>query len=533
MMAVSGCKKDDDEGKDGDPGIYVGIIGFNDKITEYTAGKGKKMKKMRLLNSGTQTEFESFIDGLAVSNGTKLYHAVRVAIDDVKAASLPDDLRNVSIITFTDGLDLGSYGESEYDSGDEYIQAISNRIQNEKAHNLQINAYCIGMKGDDVGDEEKFRNDLLKLSSSAENAMLVANMAEVNEKFKQIASSLYKENVSQSLALSIPLPEKNQQLRFTFDVGTNSPADASNSQMYIDFQFGAKSNPEIKNIVYHGISGNQTTIMGTTNDNYWYSYDFRGISLPDGNTVPTDKVKEWILDGTGQWQINSEFDGGANVEVTTEKSSAAIFLVLDCSSSLGSDVTNMKKAAKDFIATLRGGNSSNGSNGQLNGHDWVDLGLPSRLKWATCNVGASQPTDYGNYYAWGETTTKSSYTEGNYTYSDNPDTLPSTDDAATSNWGEGWRMPTEDEFVELRNNCTWKWKTKSRVKGIEITGPNGNSIFLPAAGSRDESGLSQDTYVGRYWLSSCQSLAEVDSDGCWLSNYGYHYYGLTVRAVCQ
>ena len=549
MLAFSGCHRDEGEGKDGDSGIYVGIIGFNDKITEYTAGKGKKMKKMRLLNSGTQTEFESFIDGLEVSNGTKLYHAVRVAIDDVQAAQLPDDLRNVSIITFTDGLDLGSYGESEYDSGDEYVQAISNRIQSEKLHNLQINAYCIGMKGDDVGDEVKFSNDLKKLSSSEENAMLVSNISEVNEKFKEIAASLYKENVSQSLALSIPLPEKDQQLRFTFDVRGNSSDDAANSQMYIDFQFGGKSNPEIKNIVYHGISGSQTTIMGTTNDSYWYSYNFGGISLPDGNTVPTSNIKEWFLGGNGQWQINSEFDGGANVEVTTEKSSAAIFLVLDCSSSLGSDVSNMKNAAKNFIATLSGNNSGSGSGGSsssgtttgtLNGHDWVDLGLPSGLRWATCNVGASSPTDYGNYYAWGEITTKTTYNSSTYTYTGNPTTLPSDRDAATANWGSGWRMPTYDELKELKSSCTVTWTTQNGVNGHLFTRPNGNSVFLPAAGYRIDSELNNAGSYGYYWSSSLLTDSPdyawdlyFYSDGSLTYDYfDSRFYGLTVRPVC-
>lgn len=539
----SSCKKEEDEGKDGDSGIYVGIIGFNDKITEYKAGKGKKEKKMRLLNSGTQTEFESFIDGLEVSNGTKLYHAVRVAIDDIQAASLPDDLRNVSIITFTDGLDLGSYGESEYDSGDEYIQSISTRILNEKAHNLQINAYCIGMKGGDVGDEEKFRNDLQKLSSSTENAMLVSNMSEVNEKFKQIAASLYKENVSQSLALSIPLPEKDQQLRFTFDVSSNSPADASNSQMYIDFQFGAKSNPEIKNIVYNGISGSQTTIMGTTSDNYWYSYNFGKISLPDGNTVPTDNVKEWYLGGNGQWQINSEFDGGANVEVSTEKSSAAIFLVLDCSSSLGSEVSNMKNAAKNFIATLMGEHAGSGDtntdiSGYCNGHSYVDLGLPSGLLWATCNIGAGSAYGYGDYYAWGETTTKNDYSENTYTYTNNPDVLPNDADAASICWGSSWRIPTYNELEELINNCTTRYVTKNGVNGRMFIGPNGKSIFMPASGYITGSDYMYVGTLGRYWTSSINSdsgqrsyTLNFDTNNCVISSSGRNV-GRSIRAVC-
>ena len=178
------------------------------------------------------------------------------------------------------------------------------------------------------------------------------------------------------------------------------------------------------------------------------------------------------------------------------------------------------------------------STGTVNGHDWVDLGLPSGTRWATCNVGASSPTAYGNYYAWGETTTKSSYTEDNYTYTGNPTTLPSSADAATANWGSGWRMPTYDEMNELKNNCTVTWTTQSGVNGSLFTGPNGNSIFLPAAGSRNDTSLGGAGSNGYYRSSSLTSNASnawflyFRSGNCGVSSSG-RYYGLSVRAVCQ
>ena len=183
---------------------------------------------------------------------------------------------------------------------------------------------------------------------------------------------------------------------------------------------------------------------------------------------------------------------------------------------------------------------TNIDSGTVNGHDWVDLGLPSGLKWATCNVGASTPTEYGNYYAWGEATTKSSYTESTYTYSysSNPTTLPSSADAATANWGSGWRMPTYDELNELQNNCTVTWTTQNGVNGRLFTGPNGNSIFLPAAGYRKGSYLYNAGF-GFYWSSS---LYAGDTRYAWyhvfypnsyLISYVYRYYGQSVRAVCQ
>ena len=142
--------------------------------------------------------------------------------------------------------------------------------------------------------------------------------------------------------------------------------------------------------------------------------------------------------------------------------------------------------------------------GTINGHEWVDLGLS--VKWATCNVGASSPSAYGNYYAWGETRTKSEYDEENSkTYHNksmgdiagNPNY-----DAARANWGSSWRLPTQAEFQELRNNCTWAWTSQGGHNGYKVTGKNGNSIFLPAAGWRYGSSLNYAGEGGYYWSST-------------------------------
>ena len=177
--------------------------------------------------------------------------------------------------------------------------------------------------------------------------------------------------------------------------------------------------------------------------------------------------------------------------------------------------------------------------GTLNGHDWVDLGLPSGTKWATCNLGATTSTAYGDYFAWGETTTKETYMSSTYTYSDDPTTLPSSADAATANWGIGWRMPTQAEMNELYSNCTYVWTTQNGENGSLFTGPNGNSIFLPAAGYRNHGGLNNAGSYGYYWSSS---LYTDDPICAWYLNFYSDYYrmgvnyrgnGFTVRAVCN
>ena len=202
--------------------------------------------------------------------------------------------------------------------------------------------------------------------------------------------------------------------------------------------------------------------------------------------------------------------------------------------------------------------------------EYVDLGLPSGLKWAKCNLGASKPSDYGDYYAWGETAPKADYTWATYKWmqagqseskyitkytiadgetgaiwydssgnfiGDNKTVLDAADDAAIANLGSPWRMPTVDEIRELRDNCTWTWTTQDGVNGYQVDGPNGNAIFLPAAGCRQNSGLSEAGTEGYYWSLStdnsvCAHMVEFAEDlGVTVWNNFYRFLGFSVRPV--
>ena len=183
-----------------------------------------------------------------------------------------------------------------------------------------------------------------------------------------------------------------------------------------------------------------------------------------------------------------------------------------------------------------------GTTGTLAGHDWVDLGLPSGLKWATCNVGATNPEGYGNFYAWGETTTKTSYDQSNsITYGQQISDFSgnATYDATRANWGSTWRMPTKAEMEELENNCTWTWTRQSGVNGYRVTGPNGNSIFLPAAGYCIGSSRNYVGEYGYYWSSMPGEIGTLDacnllfSSGDHNVNWNFRYYGHTVRPVSE
>lgn len=179
------------------------------------------------------------------------------------------------------------------------------------------------------------------------------------------------------------------------------------------------------------------------------------------------------------------------------------------------------------------------SDGMINGHQYVDLGLSSGLKWATCNVGADSPEDYGNYYAWGETETKAEYTEDNsVTYGQQLNDISGNAqyDAAAANWGGSWRMPTRDEITELMYNCSWTPETQNGVDGFKVTGNNGNYIFIPASGYRD--GSSSYIYGECYYWSSTPHQYSNDYSYILYSDYeyqsedmNYRYRGLTIRPV--
>ena len=177
----------------------------------------------------------------------------------------------------------------------------------------------------------------------------------------------------------------------------------------------------------------------------------------------------------------------------------------------------------------------------------IDLGLPSGTKWACCNVGASKPKDYGSYFAWGETTTKEVYNWTKYIHCDGSyntchdlgtDIAGTQYDAATANWKAPWRMPTKEQCQELLEKCTSEWTTQNGVNGRKFTGPNGGTIFLPAAGGRWDSDLYYAGSDGYYWSSTLDESRAYnawnlyfDSEEVYTYYGGNRYNGRSVRPV--
>lgn len=257
--------------------------------------------------------------------------------------------------------------------------------------------------------------------------------------------------------------------------------------------------------------------------------------------------------GTGQTGIATQIAG------VTAAINALVDQVKDGDTDAASALAQIIQKLEELKGSIGGGGTTPSP------VDYVDLGLPSGLKWAKCNLGAPKPSEPGDHYAWGETDPKAEYTWATYKWmqagqseakyitkytiadgetggiwydssgafiGDNKTALVAADDAATAKLGSPWRMPTIDEFQELIDKCTWTWTTQDGVNGYQVDGPNGNAIFLPAGY------LVIGSYrAGYYWSSSlsttesdCAYSLDLNSDRYFIART-YRYFGCTVRPV--
>ena len=242
---------------------------------------------------------------------------------------------------------------------------------------------------------------------------------------------------------------------------------------------------------------------------------------------------------------------------TASKSTSKTTTKAESSSATKTNTTKASTPSNSSTASTTSSSATTTTIKMHNGHEYVDLGLS--VKWATCNIGAYKPEDYGGYFAWGERTPKDTYdwisykwckgSSGTFTkYNDmgssgrvdNKRTLDYEDDAARAYRGGSWRMPTDAEWTELRSKCTWTYTTQNGIKGYRVTSKrNGNSIFLPAAGHRVNSDIYYENSYGYYWSSSL--YANLPENGVTIDftstlvhgSSCYRCCGLSIRPVCQ
>lgn len=323
-------------------GVYMGVIGFNQALY---------IKSIGSLSSSTKSDYSSFVSNLTSSNGTLLYYAVDNALTAIETAELPEDLVNVSVVTFTDGLDQGSIMmNSAYTTNEAYLSAVERRIKNGEVNGVPVTAYSIGLRGNDVTDVFQFQKNLKSLASSDANAIEVSSISEVSTKFDQIANEVYNESFSSTVSLTIPGQSDGTLIRFTFDDVSN----ASNSTMYIEGTFRL-SDRSLTDVSYHGLSCTSGSEVKGEQNGIYVTFTFDEVKSLTSTSVNSSYIDQWsYISSSGKWQINSEFTPDNNTVMEVSRKSALIMLVLDCSSSLGSQFSTVKTQANNFISKLAG-----------------------------------------------------------------------------------------------------------------------------------------------------------------------------------
>ena len=325
-------------------------------------------------------------------------------------------------------------------------------------------------------------------------------------------------------------------------------------------------NPNIdgNHMVGDTFSGSQTAVLDGLIPNTTYyvrAYAVTDHGLAYGNEVSFTTVPIWTIEATQNPTDGGTITGAGDYEqndictLTAIANEGYIFTNWTENGevvSTDATYTFTVDASRTLVANFT-------SNGGGDDHEYVDLGLPSGTLWATCNVGADNPEDYGDYFAWGETQPKDTYNWSTYQYcmgsyntltkycnnssygyngfTDDLTTLLPEDDAATANWGSDWRMPTKEEWQELYDNTTMTWTTQNGVNGRLFTASNGNSLFLPAAGYRGNGSLYCAGSYGDYWSSSLNTdypydawYFDFNSGSCRMYN-GSRGCGQSVRPV--
>ena len=381
VVVAAGCKKPDDpnnpnnggnnegggnggggnSGGGTTEGLYMGIIGFNDEL---------KTKPISLLNNSTEQDFINFIESLTPLDNTALYHADNTALDWLQEATLPSDLISAWLVTFTDGLDNASLMlNSNYDTQAEFLNAVNNRIMNDKVQGLGINAHAIGLKGKNNTDEASFRQTLRKLASSSANLYIDEDMDLIIQRFRDIANQLYNEITTVDASIKVPGGyDNNTIIRLTFD----NVSDALSSTRYIQATFSRENGKgKLSNINYYGLqSTSGSSVVSTSQQGASYWYTFSELKTPGANGQAISdlgNMKLWIYNSSASsWRPEDEFTPDTYSNVTVERKSAVAIMVLDCTTSLGAeDFRKMQNAAIEFIHEIN--NNSGGSNGGNSG----------------------------------------------------------------------------------------------------------------------------------------------------------------------
>ncbi|MDE6696146.1 MAG: VWA domain-containing protein [Muribaculaceae bacterium] len=334
-------------------GIYFGITAFN-----YMP----QFMPIQLIDGSNKIEYQQFVNSQEMDDYTYLYYSVDKAIETLKSNTYPRDLNSVAIITFTDGNDDGSLEKAPDPSwtDTEYQSYISNKIKNTSVLNKKLEAYSIGLKGEDIGDYnyELFKSNLLALASEPSKASEVNNMSEVEYNLNKIIDQLQESWQNKKVQVKINMRGTGDRIRFTLDkTRSEMNNNPENSNLWIEGVF-SRDDLSLNDIVYHGFtstSGQKVTAeQVSVGDKTKYQFTFENLRDESGELLKTGEINFWHKNtSTTAWQPHSEFGGDSDVKTETEYSSAAVMLVMDCSSSLGeTDFTKLKNVVNSVIERL-------------------------------------------------------------------------------------------------------------------------------------------------------------------------------------
>lgn len=401
-----------------------------------------------------------------------------------------------------------------------------------------------GQTGDNAGGFKKVDNDEFVTGNPISHVVSVYPY--------QASTKITEEEV-----LTITLPAEQHYAENTFGLGANTMVSVSEDNV---LQYKNVGGYLMLKLYGEGVSVSSITLKGNNGEK---------LAGKATVTMPLDDTPFVSVADDSHTDITLVCDTPVSLGATAEESIEFWFVVPPVAFSKGFTISInqiggvIEKTTSKSIAIERNKLSKMAPMDIVPIPETVDLGLPSGLKWASFNLGASMPEEYGEYYAWGETQTKSNYSWSTYKWyydgdynkwtkycpadkasswygegtPDGKTVLDLEDDAARANLGEAWRMPTKEEWIELRENCTWTWTTQTRVKGYLVTSSNGNSIFLPAAGRLNNTSLGSVGYSGLYWSSSLDTVypysaefLEFFSGDVSMRSY-YRSAGFSVRPV--
>lgn len=334
-------------------GVYFGITAFNHL---------PKIYNIDLLESNKKTAYYYFVNTLSMDDYTFLYYSVDKAIDELEDRDYPRDLKSVVLITFTDGNDDGSLEMASNTSWTDidYQKYVGEKIRNTTIQGHQLEAFSIGLKGKDIGDYnyDLFKSNLLALASDDNNASEVTNMSEVERALNRIIDQLQNSWFTKNVSVKINMRGTGDRLRFTLDKTreqmNNNP---DNSDLWVEGVF-SRDDLSLNSVEYHGFTSTSgekliaepVTVNGKTK----YQFTFKDLRDKDGNPLETGEINFWHKnEATPAWQPHTEFGGAGDVETETEYTSAAVMLVMDCSTSLGeADFAKLKSVVNSVIERL-------------------------------------------------------------------------------------------------------------------------------------------------------------------------------------